>query len=825
MSIRLHELAKKLGMDNKDLMALLRARDYPVKTVSSTIDKITAESLEQELAKKPAEVAPAEPAASASGETVGGPGPAAPLQVEAEKLPTFTTRMPAGVFVRSVQDIAREKEELAKASRPQVVFPAPRPAPMPTMRVSPSVQSRPPIAPHPVSRPTPVSAPPLVRVSPPPAAPPPMRASSPPPPLPVHLAAPPPAPSLGLQTSSPIPPPVSRPVAPPPVPIAAATPSVTVIAAGDIKIIHFKPPVIVRDFATALGLKPFKLTGELMEMGIFAGMNQSIEESVAVKIAERHGCMLEIKHRGETVVPVIPKVKIEKPAEDESKFLQPRPPVVCILGHVDHGKTSLLDAIRKAHVAAGEAGGITQHIGAYQVEFKGRKITFLDTPGHAAFNKMRARGASVTDIAVLVVAADDGFMPQTDEALKHIQNAKVALIVAVNKMDMKGANLERVKAQMQERGIPPEDWGGVTITVPTAAVKDQGISELLDYILLQADVLELKANPEAEPAGIIIESQIDVGRGPSATVIVQRGTLRTGDAIVCGSNYARVRAMFDDQGETVKEAPPSTPVKIIGWSGTPDSGAAFRAVKNAREAERLAEEEQDRLNKVTVTFDSKPKEISVEKLFAEIAASQQKTLRILLKCDVFGSIEAVRNILDGIKSQKVTLEIVSGEVGLIGKNDVLMASAAGAVIVGFNTRLESGVTPLAKHHGVRIEAFEIIYELGDKVREMLADLLEPDLREVKLGAAEVRQLFPVSKGFVAGCLVTEGKITRNAPARVRRGKDTLFEGKVGTLRRFKDDANDVRAGLECGIRIDGFEGYQEGDVIECLEIQKVRASL
>jgi translation initiation factor IF-2 len=825
MSIRLHELAKKLGMDNKDLMALLRARDYPVKTVSSTIDKITAESLEQELAKKPAEVAPAEPAASASGETGGGPGPAAPLQVEAEKLPTFTTRMPAGVFVRSVQDIAREKEELAKASRPQVVFPAPRPAPMPTMRVSPSVQSRPPIAPHPVSRPTPVSAPPLVRVSPPPAAPPPMRASSPPPPLPVHLAAPPPAPSLGLQTSSPIPPPVSRPVAPPPVPIAAATPSVTVIAAGDIKIIHFKPPVIVRDFATALGLKPFKLTGELMEMGIFAGMNQSIEESVAVKIAERHGCMLEIKHRGETVVPVIPKVKIEKPAEDESKFLQPRPPVVCILGHVDHGKTSLLDAIRKAHVAAGEAGGITQHIGAYQVEFKGRKITFLDTPGHAAFNKMRARGASVTDIAVLVVAADDGFMPQTDEALKHIQNAKVALIVAVNKMDMKGANLERVKAQMQERGIPPEDWGGVTITVPTAAVKDQGISELLDYILLQADVLELKANPEAEPAGIIIESQIDVGRGPSATVIVQRGTLRTGDAIVCGSNYARVRAMFDDQGETVKEAPPSTPVKIIGWSGTPDSGAAFRAVKNAREAERLAEEEQDRLNKVTVTFDSKPKEISVEKLFAEIAASQQKTLRILLKCDVFGSIEAVRNILDGIKSQKVTLEIVSGEVGLIGKNDVLMASAAGAVIVGFNTRLESGVTPLAKHHGVRIEAFEIIYELGDKVREMLADLLEPDLREVKLGAAEVRQLFPVSKGFVAGCLVTEGKITRNAPARVRRGKDTLFEGKVGTLRRFKDDANDVRAGLECGIRIDGFEGYQEGDVIECLEIQKVRASL
>ena len=830
MSIRLHELAKKLGMDNKDLMALLRARDYPVKTVSSTIDKITAESLEQELAKKPAEVAPAEPAASASGETGGGPGPAAPLQVEAEKLPTFTTRMPAGVFVRSVQDIAREKEELAKASRPQVVFPAPRPAPMPTMRVSPSVQSRPPIAPHPVSRPTPVSAPPLVRVSPPPAAPPPaapppMRASSPPPPLPVHLAAPPPAPSLGLQTSSPIPPPVSRPVAPPPVPIAAATPSVTVIAAGDIKIIHFKPPVIVRDFATALGLKPFKLTGELMEMGIFAGMNQSIEESVAVKIAERHGCMLEIKHRGETVVPVIPKVKIEKPAEDESKFLQPRPPVVCILGHVDHGKTSLLDAIRQTNVAAGEAGGITQHIGAYQVEYKGRKLTFLDTPGHAAFNKMRARGASVTDIAVLVVAADDGFMPQTDEALKHIQNAKVALVVAVNKMDVKGANLDRVKAQMQERGIPPEDWGGETITVPVAAVKNQGITELLDYLLLQAEVLELKANPKAETGGVIIESQIDVGRGPAATVIVQRGTLTVGEAIVCGPNFARVRAMFNDRGEAVKEAPPSTPVRIIGWTGAPDSGALFHAVKNTREAERLAEEEQERLQKEVTTLASKPKEVSVEKLFAEIAAAQQKTLRVVLKCDVFGSIEAVRSILDGIKSTKVSLEIVLAEVGLVSKNDVLMAGAAGSVIVGFNTKLENGVTPLAKHHSVRIETFEIIYELGDKVREMMADLLDPDLREVKLGAAEVRQIFPVAKGFVAGCLVTEGKINRNASARVRREREVMFEGRVGTLRRFKDDANEVRAGLECGIRLDGFDGYKEGDVIECFEVQKVRAAL
>ena len=828
MSIRLHELAKKIGMDNKELLALLKARNYPVKTVSSTIDKITAEALEQEIGHK--QTAPGDtPAASAHEGAVGGQGgkaAAAAVAEPAEKPPSFTTRLPQGVFVRSAQDIAREKEEQAKASRPQVVFPAPRPA-APLMRSAPPMPSRPPVAAPSVSRPAPVTPPPPpVRPAVPPAPPaPPPVVHAVPVTIPVSAAPvstpplPPPAP---LRSA---PPPVSRPMAAPPVPVPTSTPSVTVIASGDIKIIHFKPPVIVRDFATALGLKPFKLTGELMEMGIFAGMNQSIEETVAMKIAERHGCLLEIKHRGEVVVPVAPQEKVEKPVEDESKFLQPRPPVVCILGHVDHGKTTLLDAIRKAHVAAGEAGGITQHIGAYQVEFKNRQITFLDTPGHAAFNKMRARGASVTDIAVLVVAADDGFMPQTDEALKHVQNAKVMLIVAVNKMDVKGANLDRVKGQMQERGIPPEDWGGETITVPVAAVKDQGITDLLDYILLQADVLELKANPKAEASGVIIESQIDAGRGPSATVIVQRGTLHTGDAIVCGPHYARVRAMFDDRGESVKEAPPSMPVKIIGWSGAPDSGAAFKTVKNAREAERLAEVEQDRLKKETVTLDSKPKEVSVEKLFAEIAASQQKTLRVVLKCDVFGSIEAVRNILDGIKSSKVSLEILSGEVGMIGRNDVLMAGAAGAVIVGFNTKLENGVTPLAKHHGVRIETFEIIYELGDKVREMLADLLEPELREIKLGAAEVRQIFPVSKGFAAGCLVTEGRVSRNAPARVRRGKEVVFEGRVGTLRRFKDDANDVRTGLECGIRLDGFDGYQEADVIECLEIQKVRASL
>jgi len=324
---------------------------------------------------------------------------------------------------------------------------------------------------------------------------------------------------------------------------------------------------------------------------------------------------------------------------------------------------------------------------------------------------------------------------------------------------------------------------------------------------------------------VVIESQVDVGRGPLATVIVQRGTLRVGDAIVCGPNWAKVRAMFDDQGRTIKEAPPSTPARVIGWTGTPDSGSTFKVVKNAREAEKMAEEEQYRLKKITTTADAAPKENTLDSLFANIAATQQKVLKVIIKTDVFGSTEAVRNILEGIKSTKVSLEIVSTDVGIITKNDVLMAGAAGSVILGFNTKSENGVTPLAKHHGVRIETYAIIYELGDKVREMMADLLDPDLKETKTGAAEVRATFPLAKGFVAGCLVTEGKINRNASARVRRGKEIVHEGKVGTLKRFKDDANEVRAGLECGIKLDDFNGYQKGDFIECFEVQKVRAAL
>jgi translation initiation factor IF-2 len=811
MSARIHEIAKQYNVEPKDMLSWLKEQGYvaaDTKSVSSTVSKIYYDEIEKKYGKP----------AAAPAVAVAAP---APVEVPALKLP-------AGVFVKSAADIVREKEEVAKAAaaaraaaNPAAPVAAPKPPPpAPTMKAPPlppmaaarpaapaPLPPRPAAAPAPAPRPAPVAPPPMNKA---PVLPPPVSS----------FARPPLAPSPQIAKNPPL---------TPVVPTAAAS-TISVTEEGGVKIIHLKPPIIVREFAVALGLKPFKLISELMEMSIFASMNQSIDEAVATKVAEKHGFLLDIKHRGEAAAPVVTpeKAKInkeEKAREEDIKNLAPRPPVVVILGHVDHGKTSLLDAIRKANVAAGEAGGITQHIGAYQVEHNGRKITFLDTPGHAAFTKMRARGASVTDIAVLVVAADDGFMPQTDEALQHAKDAKVALMVAVNKMDVKGANLDRVKQQMQERQIAPEDWGGETVTVPVAAIKGQGISELLDMILLQADVLELKANAKTEASGVVIESQVDVGRGPLATVIVQRGTLRVGDALVCGPHYAKVRAMFDDQGNTIKEAPPAMPVRVIGWSGSPDSGAKFFTAKNAREAERLAEEAEDLLKKSTVTDDAVPKDISIDALFANIAATTAKVLRVVLKSDVFGSLEAVQNVLEGIKSAKVSLNIVAADVGVISKNDVLMASTGKAVIIGFNTKQENGVTALAKHHGVTIESFEIIYELGDRVKELMADLLDPDLKENKLGGAEVRQVFPVAKGFVAGCLVTEGKINRGITARVRRGKESVFEGKIGTLRRFKDDANEVRAGLECGIRLDGYDGYQPGDRIECYEVQKVRASL
>ena len=587
----------------------------------------------------------------------------------------------------------------------------------------------------------------------------------------------------------------------------------------------------MRDFAVELGLKPFKLISELMEMGIFASMNQTIEEKVALQLATRHGFELEIHHRGEqSEQGGQAKPKVEKPDDDDPKFLQPRPPVVCILGHVDHGKTTLLDTIRKANVVGGEAGGITQHIGAYQIEHNGHKISFIDTPGHAAFSRMRERGANVTDVSILVIAADDAFKPQTDEALKFAKEANNAIIVAINKIDAKGANVDRVKQQMQEKGIAPEDWGGETIAVEVSALKGTNIDNLLDMILLQAEILELKANPSCPASGTIIESQIEQGRGPTASVLVERGTLKQGDALICGEVYCKVKTMTDADGKVLKSAPPATPVKITGWSDVPSSGNKFTSEKNEKTAKRAAEDAIQTRKLADANASSEKRAAAgaatVEDLFAAIENQQKKCLRVIVKSDVHGSTEALVQALKEIKSDKVDLDVISKGVGHITKNDVTLASAGGATIVGFNVKLDNGVQSLAKHHDIRIIQHAIIYELIDQVEESMAGLLDAEYTEKKLGGAEIRQVFSMGKGRnVAGCMVTEGIIQRNCIARLMRGGVVIHESKIDTLKRFKDDVKEVRAGYECGINVAGYDDYEEGDTIECYAVEEQRPSL
>ncbi|HAE11739.1 MAG TPA: translation initiation factor IF-2, partial [Opitutae bacterium] len=502
----------------------------------------------------------------------------------------------------------------------------------------------------------------------------------------------------------------------------------------------------------------------------------------------------------------------------------------CILGHVDHGKTTLLDTIRKANVVAGEAVGITQHVGAYQIERNGQKITFIDTPGHAAFSKIRERGANLTDVAVLVVAADDGFMPQTDEALKFAQRAQGSLLVAVNKIDVKGADVEKVKTQMQERSIASEDWGGEVVTVPISALNGDNVEELLDMILLQAELMELKANPDAVCEGVVVEARQEVGRGATATVIVQKGTLKIGDSVHCGSVFCKVKAMIDDKGNQVKSAPPSTPVNILGWSGVPDAGAVFKGSKNERQAKREAEEfalggkEPEAASEEPAEAEA---EVSgVDALFAAISKSKKTTYRVVLKADVRGSLEALIGSLELIESDKVLLEVLQSDVGQVTKNDVKMANTSGADVIGFNVKLENGVMGEAKHLGVQVFQNNIIYEIIDLVRDNMADLLEPELVEQKTGRAEIRQVFKVSKGrTVAGSMVMEGAIIRNKGARLIRNGEVIAEGKIDTLKRFKDDVTEVKAGFECGIRLDSFDKYEEGDVLETFEVEKTRPTL
>jgi translation initiation factor IF-2 len=611
-----------------------------------------------------------------------------------------------------------------------------------------------------------------------------------------------------------------------PEPVAEASDAET-----DEKLIIMKPPVVVKELAAELGLKPFQVVHELMEMNVFATLNQTIDEETARKVCESKGYTFGLErrekgggfHKQEEVIEEPPAPPEPTPEEEkENTNLKDRPPVITFMGHVDHGKTSLLDAIRKAKVANGEAGGITQHIGAYQIERSGKLITFLDTPGHAAFTAMRARGANVTDIVVIVVAADDGLMPQTLEAIQHAKAAGVTIMVAINKIDLKSANPDNVKSQLQEKELAPEDWGGDTIVCEVSATTGKGVDELLELMLLQAEMMELKADPATSARATVIESQIEIGKGPNATVIVQHGTLQRGDAFICGPFWGKVKALINDEGKQIKVAGPSTPVQVLGFSGAPSPGEEMTVMKNEKQVRQLSEE-RTQSNRIDKLGTDRP--VTLEGLFSTIADGQKKTLNLIVKADVQGSLEAIVDSLKKLPGDKIDVNFVMTSVGPISENDVLLAKASSAVVLGFNTKTENNAANAAKKEEVQIKLFSIIYELLDQVKESMEGLLDPEERENIIGHASVKKVFKLSTFPVAGCVVDSGRVTKSARARVVRRKQPIYDGGVVTLKRFQDDVNEVRAGMECGIRLGKFNEYEEGDIIECYELEKVAQTL
>ena len=572
--------------------------------------------------------------------------------------------------------------------------------------------------------------------------------------------------------------------------------------------------ITVGEFALRLKVSAPEVIKKLMSLGVFAAINDTIDFDTAVLVADEFHAKVE----KEVVVTI--EERIIDDSEDDEANLVPRAPVVVVMGHVDHGKTSILDVIRHSHVTEGEAGGITQHIGAYRVQVDGREITFLDTPGHAAFTTMRARGAQVTDIAVLVVAADDGIMPQTVEAINHAKAAGVSIIVAINKMDKEGANPERVKEQLTEYELVPEEWGGDTPCIPVSAHTKQGIDDLLEMILLTADMMELKANPDRAAKGTVIEARLDKGMGPVATVLVQNGTLRAGDTIVAGTTVGRVRSMMDDRGRRVKEAGPSVPVEITGLNDVPVGGDIFNAVSDERLARELVE--QRLTEQKEAQFNSQTK-VTLDNLFEQMKEGDMKELKIIVKADVQGSVEAVRQSLEKLSNDEVRVHIIHGAVGAISESDVMLANASNAIIVGFNVRPDPVAEENAKRDGVDMRLYRIIYDCIEEIESAMKGMLAPKFREVALGKAECRETYKISNvGMVIGGHVTSGKITRNAQVRVVRDGIIVADDKVASLRRFKDDVREVAEGYDCGITLEKFSDIKQGDVLEAYEMEEYR---
>ena len=897
MPVRIYDISKKLGLDNKDVIA--KAKELGItaaKVASSSLDKITAEYLENELVRGRPLPPPAPPAEPEKIIFVTAPPPPPPPPVvfvappPVPEVPTFVEppvqfapEPPAAPALEThvpkaeprpapaeepaapamhVESSAAEIENPPAAVTHDTAHLGASPAPAPAEVISPVLTplSAAPVSPiaHPAAPavpPTPALHVPQVGdkvgfiklpVKPAPRAP---EKPAPAKPVPGRPGAPAPRqdfnrgrpgdnrnqrPGMGGGPQNRNSGPQGRPgygnqqgrgdyakPAPP------APPKFVGPQTGEI--ITIKPPIVVRELADQLKLKPFKLIADLMELNVFANVNQAIDELVAQKICAKYGFRFEVekRERGSGIIHA-PVKKVELDIDDKTEDLRPRAPVVTIMGHVDHGKTSLLDVIRKTNVVAGEAGGITQHIGAYTIAFPHperktelQQITFLDTPGHAAFSSMRARGANVTDIVVLVVAANDGVMPQTIEALNHAQAAKAEIIVAVNKSDHPNANPTRVRQQLQEKGLVCEEWGGKTLFVDVSALTKVGVDKLLEAILLQAEIMELKANPNRRAKGNVIESGLEPG-GPTATVLVRKGTLRLGDIVICGQYYGKVRALINEDNKRLKEAVPSVAVKLLGLNGVPEAGIEFSVVEDEKEARDLAEK---RAFEARAQGQEVRAKVTLETLFATMTSNAGKVLKIVVKADTQGSVEAIVEALKKIESNKVTLEVVHSAVGTITESDVSLAAASELVILGFHTRIDNGVSEFAKREGVQIKLYAIIYELIDQVKEAMAGLLDPLLKDVVMGSAEVRKIFNLSKGGpVAGCMVTMGRIVRGK-VRVMRRKGLIYEGVTQTLRRFQDEVNEVRAGMECGIRLEGFGDFQVGDTIECYTVERLAQKL
>jgi translation initiation factor IF-2 len=858
MPVRIYDIAKKLGLENKDVLTKAKALGITAaKVPSSSLDKITAEFLENELSggKPPVAAQPAQPPPSEKIILVKAPPPepVAPPQPP-------PVQVPEPVVLAPVAELPHVIEPPAAPHVPEPLIPVEAHSPASaTAHVAPPVQAAPALPPPPL-----------------PVAPP-----QPPTPqvgdkvgfiqLPVKPQPRQPEQRPGQNKGAP-----SRPAQPPQAqqrggrqdfgrgpsdnrnfrggppnqqgrqpgfaprpqqqqgdprnapPRAPAAPKILLPESA--QTIIMKPPIVVRELAEQLKRKPFQIIADLMEVGVFANVNQPIEEEIAKKVCAKHGYRFEVEKRqaGKGSHAPVKKDVSDDADQDKPEDLKPRAPVVTIMGHVDHGKTTLLDVIRKSNVVAGEAGGITQHIGAYTIAFPHpeRKneiqlITFLDTPGHAAFSSMRARGANVTDIVVLVVAANDGVMPQTLEALSHAQAAKATIIVAVNKCDHPNANPMKVRQQLQDKGLVCEEWGGQTLFVDCSGLTKQGVDKLLEAILLQAEIMELKANPDRRAKGNVIESGLEPG-GPTATVLVRKGTLKLGEIVICGQYYGKVRALINEENKRLKEAGPSVAVKLLGLNGVPEAGLEFNVVEDEKQVREIAEQREMEARALGQEARAK---VTLENLFATMSSTNAKTLKVVVKADTQGSVEAIVEALKKIESDKVSLELIHSAVGTITESDVALASASHAVILGFHTRIDNGVSDVAKREGVQIKLYAIIYELIDQVKEALSGLLDPILKDIVVGSAEVRQIFELSKGTpVAGCMVTTGRIIRGK-VRVMRRKNLIYEGVTQTLRRFQDEVNEVRAGLECGIRVEGFGEFQVGDTIECYSVERIAQKL